>query len=133
LDIATVASMTSALLLVSGCSTTYDPNDYYASNAIEKLGRVVSKTVAHTEQRRWADPSPPIVVPIGGVFIPIATQAPRGPSLVNIYAYVVKVSPTESVVVHSEFPGREVGDCVKVFLSERASYPRMAAGSDCPD
>lgn len=120
-----------SLVLLGGCA--YNPNDHYDSNAIEKLGQVSAKTVARTEPARKGDPSPPIFLPLpsGMIVVPAFPSAPTGH--MNIYEYVVKVAPTESVSVLSEYPGFNVGDCVKVFLSQRASYPRIAHGAGCQE
>jgi hypothetical protein len=119
----------STLLLLGGCA--YNPNDHYDPGAIEKLGHISSKTVARTEPARRGDPPPPIFLPLpsGMVVLPTFPTEPTGH--MNIYEYVVKVAPEESISVLSEYPGLNVGDCVTVFLSQRASYPRIARGHGC--
>jgi hypothetical protein len=119
----------SVLGLLDGCA--YNPNDYYDPGAIEKLGFISEKMIARTEPARRGDPPPPILLPLPTtmVMLPTFPTAPAG--RMNVYEYVVKVTPTESVSVFSEYPGFNVGDCVKVFLSQRASYPRIAHGSGC--
>jgi hypothetical protein len=118
-----------ALLLLGGCA--YNPNDHYDPGAIEKLGHVSLKKVARTEPARRGDPPPPIFLPLpsGMVVLPTFSAEPTGQ--MNIYEYVVKVAPEASISVLSEYPGFNVGDCVKVFLSQRASYPRIAHSHGC--
>jgi len=118
-----------ALALLGGC-TSYDPNDYYDPNAIEKLGRITKKTVARVEPARSGETSPPIFLPLKGITV-ILSRTPESPGSMNIYEYVVALTPSQNISVFSEYPAFNEGECVKVFLSERASYPRMAPGADC--
>jgi hypothetical protein len=118
-----------ALALLAGCA--YNPNDHYDTNAIEKRGLIVSKTVARTEPIKSGETNPPIFLPLKGMLVVLPTIPNEPTSRMNVYEHVVKLSPTETVSVFSEYPGFNVGDCVKVFLSQRASYPRIAQGSGC--
>lgn len=119
-----------ALTLVGGCAS-YDPNDYYDPNAVEKLGRVTKKTVARVVPARSGETSPPIFLPLKNMIVVIPAFPTQAPGSMNIYEYVVTLSPNEAVAVYSEYPSFSVGECVTVFLSQRASYPRMASGSGC--
>ena len=119
-----------ALALLGGCAT-YDANDYYDPNAIEKLGRITKKTVARVEPARSGEVSPPIFLPLKGLMMGIPQFSGESPGSMNIYEYVITLSPSQVVSVFSEYPAFNVGDCVKVFLSEKPSYPRMTLGSGC--
>lgn len=119
----------SALALLGGCAS-YDPNDYYDPNAIEKVGRITKKTVARVEPARSGETSPPIFLPLKGLWV-VLTLSPESPGIMNIYEYVVTLPQSQTVSVFSEYPSFKEGECVKVFLSKRASYPRMAYGASC--
>lgn len=119
-----------ALALLGGCAT-YDPNDYYDPNAVEKVGRISAKTVARTVPARSGETSPPIFLPLKGMMVIVPGFPTEPAGLMNIYEYVVTLAPNQTVSVFSEYPSFNVGDCAKVFLSQRASYPRIASGSGC--
>ena len=120
----------STLALLGGCAT-YDPNDYYDPNAVEKVGRISAKTVASTAPARSGEISPPIFLPLKGMMVVVPGFPTEPAGRMNIYEYVVTLSPNQTVSVFSEYPSFNVGDCAKVFLSQRASYPRIASGSGC--
>lgn len=122
-------SFSLVLALLAGCA--YNPNDHYDPGATEKLGRIVSKTVARTEPIQSGETNPPIFLPLKDMLVVLPTTPNEPTSRMNVYEHVVKVSPTETVSVLSEYPGFNVGDCVKIFLSQRPSYPRIAQGSGC--
>jgi hypothetical protein len=116
-------------ILPGGCAS-YDPNDYYDPNAVQKAGVIYAKTLAGSEPRPWGDPKAPVFIPIGGVIVPVWIGAGRGESRIDIYEYRVRLPGDESATVYSEYPF-EMGECVKVFFSARDTYPRMAYGADC--
>jgi hypothetical protein len=118
--------------LLYGCAT-YNPSDYYDPNATEKIGRISLKSVARHETRQAADN--PIIAPVPGL-IPYGTtlilqKSLRRDSQIPIYSYTIKTEDQSEVIILSEFPSHSVGDCVKVFLSTRPDYPRMAVWSGC--
>jgi hypothetical protein len=129
-------SLTSALVyfvihLLHGCAT-YNPSDYYDPNAKEKLGRVISKSLANYETRPAADN--PIIAPIPGV--PLGTtlvvqEAMSRNYQIPIYSYKIRTEDQVDIVVLSKFQSHNQGDCVKVFLSVRPDYPRMAPWEGC--
>jgi hypothetical protein len=125
-----------AVLLTAGCAT-YDPAKHYDPNATEKVGRITEKAIAKYELREAADnkPSPyPLLtssLPVNAVsYITAATFdiLRRREASIPIYAYMVDAD-SEKAVVYSEYPAFEVGDCVKLFLSSRPDYPRIAPWS----
>ncbi len=58
---------------------------------------------------------------------------PAATGTMNIYQFVITLQQNKNVSVFSEYPSFTEGECVKVFLSERASYPRMAYGASCEE
>lgn len=127
----------SALLM--SCASTYNPSDYYDPAAVKKSGRIEAKSISRLEERRWADAMEPhhrgypVPIPIGNQLVGILFigGAARGKSEIPIYEYRILTGQGERILVYSEFPGHEVGDCVAIFLSSRPDYPRMANGGDC--
>lgn len=135
--ILTVAAL--AALSVVGCAT-YDPNDYYDPNATTKQGRIQSKMIEHWEYRMAADKTPKTFnayqYGAAGVITAALLQNLMGlsdkpDSQIPVYAYGIGAEHGERLVVYSEYPGFAVGECVKVFLSSRPDYPRMAYGGNC--
>jgi hypothetical protein len=122
-------------LVISGCASNYNPDDWYDGKAVEKPGRIIEKKIAKIEERGWAGSQPGtlIPIPVGGTiyFLPINTSSARGLAQILIYEYVVRVDSMETVSVISEYPSHMVGECVKVFFSSRPSYPRIAQAT-CP-
>lgn len=118
-----------AFVLLAGCA--YNPSDHYDPDAIEKRGLIVAKKVARTEPVQSGETNPPLFLPLPGVLVVLPARPIESTGRMNVYEHVVKLSPSETVSVLSEYPGFNVGDCVKVFLSQRASYPRIAQGSGC--
>jgi hypothetical protein len=114
-------------LMLSGCATEYNPDDWYDAKAIEKPGRIVGKKVAKVEERRWADRHAMYI----GAGIVIDNTSGRPSAQAIIYEYVIKLENKESISVLSEFSSHNIGDCVTVFFSDRPSYPRMAIRSAC--
>lgn len=125
-------------LLVS-CADTYNPIDHYDPAAVKKSGRIEAKSISRMEERPWADSMEPhhrgfpVPIPIGNqqVTVLFLGGTTRGKSGIPIYGYRIQTSQGEHLLVYSEFPGHEVGECVAIFLSSRPDYPRMAHGGDC--
>ncbi len=118
--------------LLHGCAT-YNPSDYYDPNATEKIGRIFIKSLAKYETRPAGDG--PIIAPVPGV-IPYGTSLVlqkilSRDSQIPIYLHTINTEDRSEVIVLSEFPSHNVGDCVKVFLSTRPDYPRMTSWSGC--
>ena len=124
-------------MLLTGCATTYDPTRHYDPNAIEKLGFIIQKEVAYFEIRESGD-SPYLIDPVS--FASLGTESVITASVINeilikrsnipIYAYLVK-SEGEKIIVYSEYPNFDTGQCVKLFLSQRKDYPRIAPWGGC--
>lgn len=123
----TCLALCSFLFLFSGCATEYNPDDWYDAKAIEKPGRIVGKKIAKVEERPWADRHAIYI----GAGIVLDNTMGRPPARIEIYEYVVRLENKESVSILSEFSSHKIGDCVTVFFSDRASYPRMAIRSNC--
>lgn len=130
------------LLLVSnlcGCATSYDPNKHYDPNAIEKLGRIINKTLVRHETRLAADSKLVMRPEMYGLPANATTYATafimqelfKKEAQIPIYAYSIHTEDETNIVVFSEFPAHDVGACVKVFLSSRPDYPRMTGWSGC--
>lgn len=125
-----------ALALIGVGCETYDPLAHYDPGAIEKVARVINKQVARYEMREhaetrpnfWTDKHSGIAVYVLASLIE-ATHGKVGSSAIAIYAYSIEADDGERAVVYSEYPGFEIGNCVKLFLSHRADYPRMAPWS----
>lgn len=121
----------SLTVLLAGCAT-YEPRDHYDPVAVEKVGFITSKSLAKIEPVKTKPKGNFIPVPMHGsvqmIYIPDAGRT----SYRDIYEYSVKVSESETVSVLSVYSSFEVGDCAKVFLSSKPSYPRIANGSGCP-
>jgi hypothetical protein len=125
-----------AVLFTTGCAT-YDPAKHYDPNATEKVGRIIEKTIARYELRAAAD-STPTPYPLFTSWLPLNTVSyitattldilRRKEAAIPIYAYLVDAD-SEKAVVYSEYPAFEVGNCVKLFLSSRPDYPRIAPWS----
>lgn len=132
-----VISMFIAALLF-GCAS-YDPNRYYDPNAIEKLGRVMNKVLVNYETRLAGDSKLVMRPEMYGLPVNATTYATafimqeffKKESKIPIYAYSIRTDDSTDIVIFSEFPAHNVGECVKVFLSDRPDYPRMAVGSGC--
>lgn len=120
-----------AIYLLHGCAT-YNPSDHYDPNAKEKTGQIISKSLANYEMRPAADN--PIIAPIPGISLGttlVVKKALSRNSQVPIYSYKIRTEDQSDVVVLSEFPSYNPGDCVKVFLSTRPDYPRMTFWEGC--
>jgi hypothetical protein len=138
------ALLMSALL---GCAS-YDPDKYYDANAVEKLGRVVSKEIVRWEHRP-GDSSPGMYMPVPytgdrtanaiyatALIIELLRGAQQARQAVEdpgtpIYSYRILAKGQEQFTIVSDFPGYRPGDCVRVFLSSRPDYPRMTSSSGC--
>lgn len=122
------------LIGLSGCAT-YNPNDYYDPNAMEKMGRIVEKQITRAELKDSAELRVPILLPImvNGTMHFLRGSYTRAPSQVwmDVYEYRVGLPGDQTVSVISEYPSFQVGECAKVFFSTRPSYPRIAPGYDC--
>lgn len=130
-------SLCLVVLGVSGCAT-YDPNQHYDPNATEKIGKVIDKQVARFETRSDSQNLTPMYSypPNAAIYALVHNVAIMGEYLkkkpeIPIYGYRIKIGDSEEIVVHSEFPGHDIGNCVKVFLSSRPDYPRIASWSGC--
>jgi hypothetical protein len=118
-------------LLLGGCAT-YNPNTHYDPDAVEKVGFITAKSLV-LEKHKSKPRGSFIPVPVNGtitmVYSPDASAG--GGRYREVYRYVVAVSAHESVSVLDTYPAFQVGDCAKVFLSSRPTYPRIAPGSGC--
>jgi hypothetical protein len=136
------ALLACVIFSTSGCAS-YDPDAHYDAQAIKKDGRVVAKNIDHYEKRS-SDSSPrpvyyppgtsPIAAAVASIIVSQFIENRSPPSNgVAVYAYDIQVQSAEKYRVYSEFPGFEINECVKVFISNRTGYPRMAFGGECPD
>jgi hypothetical protein len=121
-----------AALLLAACASHEPSKHDYDPQATELYGRIVDKRLAHTEThavpRNYGE--------YAGVFTIVnvlwgTTQPSHDVHTLNVYEYLVQVDDGRKIAVQSEFFGHDVGECVKVFLSERPSYPRLTSGTDC--
>jgi hypothetical protein len=118
-------------LLVMGCGSVgvgaaYDPE------AKEAMVRIVDKRVAATDVRQSGGGSSTFVpITAGGrmLLIPVLISG-SGPKL-TVYEYVVAFPNGKTLSVYSDYPHYDKGMCVKVFESDRPTYPRLAPGWDC--
>ena len=94
--------------------SAFDPN------AIERNGRIVEKRIVRMETRPMAD---------NGTR-PKSSKEDRV-TMIAIFSYSVRLSETETIAVETEFPGYEIGNCVKAFLSSNPHYPRITQIPDC--
>lgn len=71
-----------------------------------------------------------VPVPIGGaqVFVRISGDL-FGSAKIPIFEYVVEHSEGKQVQIFSEYFAYEIGNCVKLFLSDKPTYPRIAPWS----
>lgn len=124
-------SLFGIIYFLNGCST-YNPIDHYDPNAVEKLGRVTSKSLSRHETRPAADNL--IVAPVPGISLGVTLimqQALNKESQIPIYAYKVMTEDKTEITILSEFPSFKPSDCVKVFISTRPDYPRMRYWEGC--
>lgn len=120
------------LLLLSGavslaaCTAGPGGGGRYDPNAVETLGTVLERrdTGTTTKQSRSV-----MLVPIGGLFIPMSTDPGTGP--LPIYAHRIALDDGRTVTVHTWYVDHKVGGCVKLFESPRSDYPRMINSSGC--
>jgi hypothetical protein len=120
-----------ATLMLSGC-TAYNPEDHYDPNAVEKIGLITSKSLAKIEKLPAKPKGEFLSIPLNGAIRTIYIPSTDKPRYREIYEYVVEVSDNEYVSILDLYSAYNVGDCAKVFISPKASYPRIAAGSGCP-
>lgn len=120
-----------ASLMLSGC-TAYNPEDHYDPNAVEKVGLITFKSLAKIEKLPAKPKGEILSLPINGAIKTIYIPSTDKPSYRKIYEYVVEVSDNEKVSVLDLYSAYNIGDCAKVFISPKASYPRIASGSGCP-
>lgn len=118
-------------LLFGGCAA-YDPNAHYDPDAVEKVGFITAKSL-RLEKYQSKPRGDSFPVPVNGtvkmLYIPDASAG--GIRYREVYRYVVAVSEHETVSVEDSYPAFQVGECAKVFLSSRPTYPRIAPGSGC--
>lgn len=119
-----------AALMFSGCSA-YNPEDHYDPNAVEKVGLITSKSLAKIEKLPAKPKGNVLFLPINGVVKTIYIPSTAKPRYMEIYEYVVEVSDNEKVSVLNLYSAYNVGDCAKVFISPKATYPRITSGSGC--
>lgn len=116
-----------------GCATR-DPNDYFDADAGETMARITRKVVASVERRPSAEVGKGglVPIPIRGAMYFVALDNPMAdPATIKIYEYSVRDGSGTETLVLSEYFAFEVGDCVKLFVSTRPSYPRIALGWGC--
>ena len=122
------------LALVACAMDNYKPSDHYDSKAIEKSGRVIEKKIVRAEIRDSANFRSPLFVPVLILGIPVildVVRPPPGKTSIDIFEYRIEIPGENPISVFSDYPAFNIGDCTKVFLSEKPSYPRMAPGGRC--
>ena len=128
-----VVAVSLAILLAS-CAAR-NPNDYYDVAATEKMGRIISKQVVAVDTRPTAEAHGaflflPVTVHGVGYLVMLSNPIGRGSAKIDIFEYVVQTPDGVKTSVLGEYRF-DVGTCVKLFLSSRPSYPRIAPGWDC--
>jgi hypothetical protein len=118
-----VAAILFFCLCVVGCVTS--PAYTYDLNAIVKYGFLVSKHELPNTEAFYNDT---MLIPVAGVLVPVTIGSPQREG--STYAHELITTDGIELVVLSKFSGFEVGDCLKVFLSE-IDEPRMTYGSEC--
>ncbi len=105
---------------------TYDPD------ASESIAKIVSKREVAKVNRPMGGGIPVVVpVPIGRamIFVRLSGGGLFGSASIPIFEYVVEAQDGNRVQILSEFFAYEVGNCVKLFLSDKPTYPRIAPWS----
>jgi len=119
------------LLFLHGCASqapSYDPN------ALETIGRIVSKKQAWEKTQARADSAnagPAIAAAIGPVGLIVGDVLQKKTS-VSVFEYRIISQDGREIIVISDYPFNHVGQCVRVFESSRPSYPRFVSSDECP-
>ena len=114
-----------ALTLVA-CSTTppaYDPS------AQEMPARITEKRIIGSISRATAEVKFDAIIPVGKLLVPMSS--PDNKANIPIYEYNVTDKHQKITKVLSESSIFEVGQCVKLFISNQPTYPRIAYGAEC--
>jgi hypothetical protein len=119
-----------ALFLLMGCAS---PTPGYDPNAKESLGRIIGKEIGQVRTQARADSfnaGPALVGTLGAVGIAIGDSLEKK-TQVPIFRYRIRAEDGREIEVHSEYAMNQVGDCVRLFESERPTYPRFTSADGC--
>ena len=121
---------TAASIWVSGCANTAPSYDI---NATESLGRIVSKNVMGVRNQAAADSwnAGPSLVGLVGVAGLALGDALQKKTVVQVYEYRIRISPSKEVTALSDYSVHQIGECVKVFESQMPTYPRFVSDEGC--
>lgn len=117
-------------LLISGCANqapSYDPN------AVESIGRIISKTPVGTKNQARADSpnmGPALAASLGPIGL-VFGDALQKKTTLQIFEYRIKTEDGREIIVFSDYSSDIVGQCVRVFESSRPSYPRFISSNEC--
>jgi hypothetical protein len=112
--------------LLAACASFSGGGGAYDPSARETLGTVISKKdTGQTASQSGRS----FFVPIGKQLVSITVD--RGPSGLPIFAHEIRLDDGRTVTVYSWYREHTVGNCVKVFESERSDYPRLIPFSGC--
>ena len=107
-------------LLLSGCAM----GSRYDRDAKETSVRLVEKRAAGSKLNGVNTDKQILLVGKTTSVLPTFNQ-------VSIYEYTVADQNKQQTKVTSEFPGFEIGQCLKLFTSNQFGYPRLAYGGAC--
>lgn len=119
------------LFIVYGCAS-HAPS--YDINALESIGRIVSKTqVGEKIQPRADSPNmgPALAGSLGPVGLVIGDVLQKKTTL-PVFEYRIKTTNGREIVAMSDYSLSHVGQCVRVFESSQPTYPRFVSSDECP-
>lgn len=116
----------STVISLAACASGPGGGGRYDPIAVETLGTVLERK---NTGRTTSQPRNFMLVPAGGLFIPIPTDG--GTSPLPVYEHRIALDDGRTVSVFTWYADHKVGGCVKLFESPRSDYPRLINSSGC--
>lgn len=125
----TLATLLALPLLVACAHAPTSGTDFHDPAAKESAARVLKKDIVRGTIRLAGPSVPgtyvPVTMPSDATVFMNAAALPQRSGTIDVYEYRVRTSDGREVVVYSEQFSLEVGGCVIVQESRKASYPRI--------